>query len=341
MNIMQLIAGASNGGAEAFFTRLVPALHAEGMTQTAVIRKSSKRAQTLQRAGVDVYQLPYGGMLDLYTSWRIKRLAALKRPDIVMSWMNRASKMMPVGKWVNVGRLGGYYNLKYYKKCDYLVCNTLDICDYVVKQGWPEKNVRYISNFVDEENADPVERSNFSTPANAPLVLAAGRLHDNKGIDMLIRAIATLDHVYLWVAGEGPLKNDLKKLASDLKLDERVRFLGWREDINALLASADVFVCPSRHEPLGNVVLEAWSQKTPIIATAAQGPSQLINDEENGLLVPIDDYTNLAEKISYLIQRESLRKTIIDNAYIKYLENFSREKIVEEYRLFFGFILEE
>jgi len=338
---MQLIAGAGDGGAEAFFTRLVPALHAEGMIQTAVIRKNSKRAKILQRAGVDTCQLPYGGMLDLYTSWRIKRLAALKRPDIVMSWMNRASKMMPVGKWVNVGRLGGYYNLKYYKKCDYLVCNTLDICDYVVKQGWSEKNVRYISNFVDEENADPVERSNFSTPANAPLVLAAGRLHDNKGIDMLIRAIATLDHVYLWVAGEGPLKNDLKKLASDLKLDERVRFLGWREDINALLASADVFVCPSRHEPLGNVVLEAWSQKTPIIATAAQGPSQLINDEENGLLVPIDDYTNLAEKISYLIQRESLRKTIIDNAYIKYLENFSREKIVEEYRLFFGFILEE
>ena len=341
MNIIQLIAGAGDGGAEAFFTRLVPALHAEGMTQTTVIRNNSKRAQILQQAGIDTYQLPYGGMPDLYTPWRIKWLVVSKQPDIVMSWMNRASKMLPVGKWVNVGRLGGYYNLKYYKKCDYLVCNTLDICDYVVKQGWPEKNVRYISNFVKVGIEDPVERSDFNTPANAPLILTAGRLHENKGIDILIRAIACIDNVFLWVAGEGSLKNDLKKLVSDLRIDERVCFLGWREDINALLASADIFVCPSRHEPLGNVVLEAWSQKTPIIATAAQGPRQLINDGENGLLVPIDDYATLAEKISYLIQGNSLRETIIDNAHRKYLEKFSQEKIVEEYKLFFNFILGE
>ena len=339
MNIMQLIAGASNGGAEAFFTRLVPALHAEGMTQTAVIRKSSKRAQTLQQAGIDVYQLPYGGMLDFYTPWRVKQLTVLKQPDIVMSWMNRASNMTPKGKWISVGRLGGYYNLNYYSKCHYLICNTRDIRDYVIKQGWPEKNAHYISNFVNEENADPVERNNFNTPTNAPLVFAAGRLHGNKGFDMLIRAIATLDNVYLWVAGEGPLKNDLKKLVSDLRLDDRVRLLGWREDINALLASADIFVCPSRHEPLGNVVLEAWSQKTPIIATAAQGPKQLIDDGENGLLVPIDDYSTLAEKISFLIRENGSRKIMIDNAHQKYLENFSQNKIVEEYKIFFDSLL--
>lgn len=64
MKIMQLMAGASSGGAEAFFSRLVPALQAEGMTQTAVIRKNSKRAQTFEQAGIDTYQLPYGGMLD-------------------------------------------------------------------------------------------------------------------------------------------------------------------------------------------------------------------------------------------------------------------------------------
>jgi len=224
MNIMQLIAGGSNGGAEAFFTRLVPALHAEGMTQTAVIRKSSKRAQTLQQAGIDVYQLPYGGMLDFYTPWRVKQLTVLKQPDIVMSWMNRASNMTPKGKWISVGRLGGYYDLKYYKNCNYLICNTLDICNYVTKQGWPAKNTRVISNFVNEKNADPAQRSDFNTPANAPLIFTAGRLHENKGFDVLIRAIARLDDVYLWVAGEGPLKDDLQKLVADLNLGHRVRF---------------------------------------------------------------------------------------------------------------------
>ena len=215
---MQLIAGGSNGGAEAFFTRLVPALHAEGMTQTAVIRKSSKRAQTLQQAGINVYQLSYGGMLDFYTPWRVKQLTVLKQPDIVMSWMNRASNMTPKGKWISVGRLGGYYNLKYYSKCHYLICNTRNIRDYVIKQGWPEKNAHYISNFVNEENADPIERNNFNTPTNAPLVFAAGRLHGNKGFDMLIRAIATLDKLIAPDAGyadDGAFGLDLDVLRLD------------------------------------------------------------------------------------------------------------------------------
>ena len=113
-----------------------------------------------------------------------------------------------------------------------------------------------------------------------------------------------------------------------------------REDINALFSSADMFVCPSRHEPLGNVVLEAWAQNTPAIATAAQGPKQLIDDGENGLLVPIDDYSLLAEKISCLINNKILREKIIGNANKKYQDEFSQKIIVGEYKRFFNSILD-
>lgn len=341
MKMMQLMAGAIHGGAEAFFSRLVPALHGDGVVQTAIIRNDSKRAEALQNAGIETHQLAYGGMLDLCTPTRIKKLVSLKKPDIVMSWMNRASRMMPVGQWQRVGRLGGYYNLKYYKKCNYLICNTPDIFDYVITQGWPAKNARVISNFVNEKIADPVQRNSFNTPSNVPLIFAAGRLHKNKGFDVLIKAIARLDDVCLWVAGEGPLKDDLDKLIADLNLGSRVSFLGWREDVNALLSSADLFVCPSRHEPLGNVVLEAWAQNTPIIATASQGPKQLIDDGENGLLVPIDDYSLLAEKITMLIQNKKLRENMIDNANRKYQDEFSQKIIVEEYKIFFNSILND
>ena len=112
MKMMQLMAGARHGGAEAFFSRLVPALHADGIAQTAIIRKDSNRVEALQKTGIETYQLAYGGMLDLCTPWRIKKLVSLTKPDIVMSWMNRASRMMPVGQWQRVGRLGGYYSLK-------------------------------------------------------------------------------------------------------------------------------------------------------------------------------------------------------------------------------------
>lgn len=341
MKMMQLMAGASHGGAEAFYSRLVLALHAEDVAQTAIIRPDSKRAEAFQKAGVKTYQLAYGGMLDLCTPRRIKQLANINKPDIIMSWMNRASRMMPVGQWQRVGRLGGYYNLKYYTKCNYLICNTFDLCDYVVKRGWPAKNVHCISNFVNENIADPVQRDSLDTPANAPLVFTAGRLHENKGFDVLIKAVAHLDDVYLWLAGEGPLKDELQRLVAELKLGHRVRFLGWRDDINAFLSSADLFVCPSRHEPLGNVVLEAWAQKTPIIATAAQGPKQLIEDGENGLLVPIDDDSLLAEKIRALIDNKKLRENMISNANKKYQEGFSQKVIVEEYKRFLNSILNQ
>jgi len=341
MKMVQLMAGASHGGAEAFFSRLVTALHVDGVAQTAIIRKDSIRAEALQKRGVETHQLAYGGMLDLCTPIQIKKLVSLKKPDIVMSWMNRASRIIPVGQWQSVGRLGGYYNLKYYKNCNYLICNTPDICDYVIKQGWPAKNAHVISNFVNEINASPVQRKVFNTPASVPLIFTAGRLHENKGFDVLIKAIARLDDVCLWVAGEGPLKEDLDKLVADLNLGARVRFLGWREDINALLSSADLFVCPSRHEPLGNVILEAWAQNTPIIATAAQGPKKLIVEGENGLLVPIDDHSLLAEKISSLIQNKNLRQNIIANGNRKYQEKFSQKIIVEEYKRYFNFILDK
>ena len=98
MKMVQLMAGASHGGAEAFFSRLVPALHVDGVTQTAIIRKDSKRAETLQKEGVETHQLAFGGMLDLCTPIRIKKLVSLKKPELVMSWMNRASRMIPIGQ---------------------------------------------------------------------------------------------------------------------------------------------------------------------------------------------------------------------------------------------------
>ena len=72
-----------------------------------------------------------------------------------------------------------------------------------------------------------------------------------------------------------------------LGIAERVRFLGWRDDVPALLAAADILVCPSRHEPLGNVVIEAWAAGVPVVATASDGPAGLIDDGESGLLVPL------------------------------------------------------
>jgi hypothetical protein len=91
----------------------------------------------------------------------------------------------------------------------------------------------------------------------------------------------------LWIAGDGPLRARLERMARGLGIEERVAFLGWRDDVPALMAHADLLVCPSLHEPLGNVLIEAWSAGLPVVATASDGPAGLIRDGETGLLVPL------------------------------------------------------
>jgi glycosyltransferase involved in cell wall biosynthesis len=333
------MAGGKSGGAENFFIRLVCALSEAGINQEAIIRKHSERFEQLAGSDIPVTQLPFGGRLDCFTGYNIKKKANEYHPDIIMSWMNRASRITPKGQWQNVGRLGGYYNLKYYKNCDYLICNTKDICDYVIKQGRRHDNVIYIPNFVDEEQFPPVSRSVFGTPNEAPLLLALGRFHENKAFDTLLIAISYIKDVYLWMAGEGPLENKLKKQTIELGISNRVRFLGWHKNIAELLSTADIFICPSRHEPFGNVILEAWAHSKPVVATLSEGPRQLIHDGVNGLLVPVDDPEAMAMIIQTLINDKATAQLLAGNGYEAYKKCFSKETVVREYKKFFEGIL--
>ena len=122
-------------------------------------------------------------------------------------------------------------------------------------------------NAAPDERATPWPRHALGTPGAAPLLLALGRLHENKGFDTLIRALALLPDHHLWLAGEGPLEESLRRLARETGVEERVRLLGWRADTAALYAACDAFVCPSRHEPFGNIIVEAWAQRVPVVAT--------------------------------------------------------------------------
>jgi glycosyltransferase involved in cell wall biosynthesis len=134
-----------------------------------------------------------------------------------------------------------------------------------------------------------------------PLLLALGRLHPNKAFDVLLRALADLPDAVLWLGGDGPERAALAALAGTLGVTERVRFLGWRQDTAPLYAAADVVVVPSRHEPLGNVVLEGWARRRPVVAAASAGPAALIADGISGRLVPVDDASALSSALAQLL----------------------------------------
>ncbi len=329
------MAGAHHGGAETFFVRLVSALAASGEDVMALIRSDREREAALAAAGVPVRGFAFGGPLDLLTRPRLGLALRRFAPRVVVSWMNRAAGKTPRGPWVQVGRLGGYYDLRHYRACHHLVGNTEGIVRYIIDQGWPAERAHHLPNFTpDLSGGEPVLRSDLGVPEGVPLLLALGRLHRNKGFDTLVTALADIGDAHLVIAGEGPEREALMALAARHGVDDRVHLLGWRDDQAALLAAADIHVCPSRHEPLGNVVLEAWSAERPVIATVAQGPLEVITDGVDGVLVPIDEPEALARAITALIADPARARTLAAAGRASWAARYAPEPVIARWRHF-------
>ena len=313
MSVLHLLGTAGDGGAETYFVDLLRALQNAGVGQAAAIRRHAGREAALKAAGIPVRTLPFGGPIDILTRTAAAGYAKVQGAKLCLAWMNRAARHTPKGPWARIGRLGGYYNLKYYAGFDELVANTEDIAEWIVSQGWPAGRVRCIPNFAAEPaEAAPVPRASLDTPEGVPLLLAMGRLHDAKAHDVSLTALAELPDAWLWIAGAGPAEAKLKAMAQALGVAGRVRFLGWRTDASALYRTADVCVFPSRHEPLGNVVIQAWAHGLPVIAAASQGPLALIETGRDGLLIPIDDAGALASGVRSLLADKALARRLAD-----------------------------
>lgn len=338
------MAGARHGGAETAFVDMCIAIKEAGVEQEIATRSNDIRVKRLQEAGLKVHCLPFGGSIDFYTGWKLKNIIRHFRPQIVQSWMSRASSKMVKsdGSFLNVSRLGGYYNLKYFRNTDYFVTITPDIRGYLMKSGIATDKIRHINNFAETESAaQPVSRASLQTPENAVVLLALSRLHEAKALDVLIKAVADLPDVHVWLAGEGPLRAELEQLARDLGIADRIHFLGWRNDRAALLQACDICVFPSRYEPFGTVFVQAWGSKTPVICSLSDGPRQFVRDGEDGLLFPIDDVAALKTAIEKLVGNESLRDTLIENGFARYQNEFTKEKSVQAYLRYYEDILRE
>lgn len=345
MRIMQVMAGAAHGGAETAFDEMCLALAAQSVDLCAVVRGNHPdRIKKLQEAGVTVYTLPFGGALDFYTPWKLKRLIRDFCPQIVQTWMSRAAKKTPMSPspktYLKCSRLGGYYDLKYYTTTDYFVTNTPDIKSYLETHGVVPERIHHINNFIEMKSGmAPIERHSLDTPRDAFVVLSLARYHPVKALDVLIRAAKKIENCHLWLAGQGALENELKNLARELGIDERVHFLGWRSDREALFQAADVCAVPSRYEPFGATFAQAWACRTPLVCSTAKGPLQYVRNGEDGLMFEIDDVDGLTEALLKIRDDPALGQRLAETGYKRYEQEFSKEKTVDAYLDFYREIL--
>lgn len=176
-------------------------------------------------------------------------------------------------------------------------------------------------------------RYEFEIGESEVVVTNVAALDVRKGQDYLIDAICCLRRKYkihLFIAGEGEYRKILENKIKVLNAEKFVHLLGMRNDVNAILAHTDIFVLSSLHEGLPNSLMEAMAMGLPCIATDVGGVRQLIQNEDNGLIVQAKKSDELYNAIEMLINDDSLRNMIGENAYRKIYNEYKQECVAEE-----------
>jgi L-malate glycosyltransferase len=165
-----------------------------------------------------------------------------------------------------------------------------------------------------------------------------GHLAPIKGQEDFIRAAAIVcerrPDVSFSIAGEdksraGENRAGLERLISELNLKEKVRLIGWAEDVAELLSTWDLYVSPARSEPFGLSIVEAMAAGVPVIATASEGAREILEDQQTGILVSIGDVAALANAICDLLSNSEQCQRLATNAGRVARERFSLERMVE------------
>ena len=321
------------GGAERFFVSLANAFGERGVEQHFIIRPSRTWEGLIEKLGpIWFNNYRYFSLSSFLLEWRVKRLIKTWQPDAVMAWMPRASRLIPnMDGPVKLTRLGDYpVHLRHFKNLDVLVGNQPGIATHSQDLGW-DKPICTISNFARQVTPVPVSRGALDTPEDAFVISSAGRFVNRKGMDFLIRAAARVPNAYLWLIGEGKESDALEALAQSEGIAERTRFIGWVDEPIHYIAASDLYGMTSRHEPLGNVVLEAWQAKVPVVATRSEGPSWYIVDGRNGVLTDIDDLDPYVAGLQKIKDDPVFGAKMVEGGSAQLDTLFSKRGIVDQY----------
>lgn len=178
--------------------------------------------------------------------------------------------------------------------------------------------------------------SQLGLNSDAKIILTAGRLTPQKNIEMLIRAFSLIDkkNMYLIIIGDGWQRAYLEKLAGSLGKGDKVKFLGFRQDVERFFSIADIFVLPSRYEGFGIVFLEAMASGVPCIGLKSDFPrvivatEEIIDDGETGYSIEPYSIEDMASKMKSLIESESLRIKMSSKARTVCEQRYSWERCV-------------
>ena len=300
MRIVNIMLAEVRGGVETMALRYHQALRGAGFEVLSLGHPKGVFAGTLS---AEDFQ-PVTALInhDPGAAWALRQINQRFQPDLVLAHGNRPTgiALLPfTGATDKVVQVA--HNFRHKPQVDRVraaIAVSRSVSDSL-QAAHPALSVFEVLNFGPLATA-PVKPA----PPDVPTIGTLGRLHRNKGIDVMLHALARLRGrgvpVRLRIAGDGPEKPALQSLASELGLDHAVDFTGW-VDPAVYLPTLDLFVLPSRVEPFGLVVAEAMAAGVPVVASRIDGPAEILAGGTFGRLVAPQDAAALADAIASAI----------------------------------------
>ena len=227
-----------------------------------------------------------------------------------------------------------------YARADYLVVVSKGIRESFQRKFKLRKNIRVIYYGLDQTHLTTrIGRKKQSEN----IILSIGRLDVQKDFLTLIRAFHLLNQKFgktmLWIVGDGPQKREIEQLISELKLNKKIKILGWRQNIYPFLKKAKVFVLSTNREGFGYVIIEAMSQGVPIIATNVNyGPPEILDNGKYGILVDKNDPLSLSRSMLKLMTNKRYYDSFKEKAKER-SKFFSEEKMLRSYAVLINKLL--
>jgi glycosyltransferase involved in cell wall biosynthesis len=353
--ILQIIPTFDRSGAEKQLALLAAGLPRDEFdVHVCALTRLGPLAADVEAAGIPVTLIGKAGKLDPFAFLRLKRHIAELKPDLVHTWLFAANsygraaalaagvpRLVAGERCVDPWKVWHELAIDRWlaKRTDRIVVNSSGVRDFYVHHGLPTEKFTVIPNGIGPLPASEVSRAELlaelGLPADARLIGAVGRLWPQKRLKDLIWAADLLkvvrDDVHLLIIGEGPQRRRLERYRDQVRIEDKVHFLGHRGDVPRLLPHFDVLWLGSEYEGLPNVIMEAMAAGVPVVATDISGNRDLVVPGETGYLVPVGGRAAFAKETNRILDDDALAGRLGEAGRQRVLSEFTVEKMIERH----------
>lgn len=340
MNILNSMFLKWDAGTENSFIEYAKALQDCNFNVINLVHPKAQIINKLKEHNLYYIQSRFLGRLgkkDPFTIIYFKYLIKKHHINLILAHQGRLISLFKAACHNNVKLIGVNhgYNPKHNVGIDFAITLNTQAYKETIKLGQHKQKIAILPHSIDL-TGDKTHKSVSSTINNNDIYIGSyGRLSPEKGYHHLIEALNILHlkgiNFKAFIGGTGIDEDDLKAKVKLYNLEQKIQFIGWVQDKQAFYQKINLFILPSKQEEFSITLLEAMKYHTPILATKCHGPADIIHDQKTGFLVDVNNPKQMATKIEFIINNQTILESITNNAYNelekKYSTNIFRKNL--------------